>query len=255
MIKYHGTPITPIDIFLQAVTNKNVLVSFANPQDINNAFANCNKVILDNGAFTTWKKRPIRKYEGAFGRVIEDYYDVRFWKNYWEDYYSWVDKHRNCVNFFIPDVIDGTEEENDFLISQYISKYGYKGKGIPVWHVAESLERLEYLSEVFGYIAFGSSGEYSELGTYEWHKRMNEAMKVVCDENGKPKVKIHMLRCLNPKIFTRYPFYSGDSTNLARNHNIGDGKSQWKHILQRIEKYNSPEYYIFKKYYETKSLF
>ncbi len=80
---------------------------------------------------------------------------------------------------------------------------------------------------------------------------MNEAMKIVCDNTGKPKVKIHMLRCLNPKIFTQYPFYSGDSTNLARNHS----RDGWHQILSRIEKYNSPKNYKFKKYYETKCLF
>jgi hypothetical protein len=246
MIKYHGTPITPIDIFLQAVTNKNVLVSWANPQDINNAFANCNKVILDNGAFTFWKKK----------KAID-----------WNDYYQWVFKHSNCEYFFIPDVIDGTEEENDKLIEDFFRKvrfgYGYHHmypKGIPVWHIHESFDRLEKMMTAFNYIAIGSSGEFTELGTPQWHKRMNETMKVICDSEGRPKVKIHMLRCLDPRIFTKYPFYSGDSTNLARNHNLGkDGngimQSQWKHILERIEKYNSPQFYKVKKYYETKSLF
>jgi len=229
MIKYHGTPITPIDIFLQAVTNKNVLVSWANPQDVNNAFANCNKVILDNGAFTFWKKK----------KVID-----------WNDYYKWVEKYNNREWFFIPDVIDGTEYENDELL-----KTNPYNDGVPVWHIAESLDRLERLANDYPMVAFGSSGEYSELGTPQWHKRMNEAMKVVCDSEGRPKVKIHMLRCLNPRIFTQYPFYSGDSTNLARNHNLGNGQSQWKHILERIEKYNSPQFYKFKKYYETRSLF
>lgn len=254
MIKYHGTPITPIDIFLQAVTNKNVLVSFANPQDASRAFANCNKVILDNGAFTTWKK-----YQS-----LTHYFKMRFWDKHWDKYYKWVERHSKCEFFFIPDVIDGTEEENDYLISRYFYKCklnkSFKNKGVPVWHVAESLDRLKYLSENFDFIAFGSSGEYAELGTPQWHKRMNDTMKVICDEEGRPKVKIHMLRCLDPRIFTKYPFYSGDSTNLARNHSLGlDGngimQSQWKHILERIEKYNSPEFYKFKKYYETKSLF
>lgn len=225
MIKYHGTPITPKEIFYKSMPNRNALISFAHPNDIDKAFANCNKVCLDNGAFSFWTKN----------KQVN-----------WEDYYRWVEKYQKREFHIIPDVIDGTEKENDLLLDS-----NELTKGIPVWHVAETLERLKRLMERYDYIAFGSSGELSELGTYEWHKKMNEAMKIVCDEDGKPKIKIHMLRCLNPKIFTKYPFYSGDSTNLARNH----ARDGWKQILERIEKYNSPMYYKFKKYYETKSLF
>lgn len=224
MIKYHGTPVTPRDIFFKALTNKNSLVSFANPQDVEIAFKTCNKVILDNGAFSMWTK----------GKKTD-----------WNKYYKWVEKHSNRDFYFIPDVIDGSEEENDALL-----KDNPFSDGVPIWHIAESFQRLERLSSDYDFIAFGSSGEYSELGTEKWHNRMNEAMKIVCNKNGEPQVKIHMLRCLNPKIFTKYPFYSGDSTNLARNHH----RDGWKQIITRIDKYNSPSQYKFTKY-KQESLF
>lgn len=119
----------------------------------------------------------------------------------------------------------------------------YKIKGVPVWHIHESFERLKRLMNLFPYIAIGSSGEYSKLGTPKWHNRMNEVMKVLCCEDGYPKVKIHMLRCLDPKIFTKYPFHSGDSTNIARNHN----RKGWKPIMEKIEASDSPKYYKFEK--------
>lgn len=238
MIKYHGTPVTPQDIFLKALTNRNALVSFANPQDLEIAIKTCNKIMLDNGAFSFWtKKKSVN----------------------WTEYYRWVCKNYEKIDYFIiPDVIDGTEKENDELIINFMQKvrfgYGFHHlykKAIPVWHIDESFERLRNLKKHFNYIAFGSSGKYAQLGTVEWHTRINEAMKIVCNEDGVPQVKIHMLRCLNPKIFTQYPFYSGDSTNLARNHSR-DGYIQ---ILQRIEKYNSPNKYKFKTFYKTKQLF
>ena len=68
-------------------------------------------------------------------------------------------------------------------------------------------------------------------------------MRIICNSDGIPQTKIHMLRCLNPKVFTKYPFYSGDSTNLARNHS----RDGWQQILERIEKYNSPSFYKFRK--------
>lgn len=224
MIKFHGTPITPKSVFLEHMKGRNALVSFAHPQDAYLCFSNCKKVILDNGAFSFWKT----------GKATN-----------WEEYYKWVEAHSNREFFFIPDVIDGTEKENDDLL-----KDNSFSDGVPVWHIHESFERLERLSADYGFVAFGSSGEFAELGTDIWHKRMNEAMRVVCNDNGEPLVKIHMLRCLSPVIFTKYPFYSGDSTNLARNH-ARDGAKQ---IIDRIEKYESPKFYKFKKYYEQLSL-
>ena len=225
MIKYHGTPVTPRNIFFKALTNRNALISFANPQDIKVAFENCNKVILDNGAFSMWTKKK---------------------KTNWNKYYDWVKEYSNRDFYFIPDVIDGSEIENDALL-----KDNPFSDGVPIWHIAESFERLERLASDYDFIAFGSSGEYSELGTEKWHSRMNEAMRVVCNKDGDPQVKIHMLRCLNPKIFTKYPFFSGDSTNLARNHH----RDGWENILNRIEKYNSPKRYNFKRIFNQGTLF
>ena len=216
MVKYHGTPITPQTVCADVLHGRNALISWATPQDIGIAFANCEKVILDNGAFSFWGK------------------DV---KPNWDDYYKWVNLYRKREFFFIPDVIDGSEADNDALLKDNPYK-----DGVPVWHVAESLERLERLAADYEYIAFGSSGEFRKLGTQKWHDRMNEAMHVVCDRDGVPRIKIHMLRCLNPDLFLMYPFHSGDSTNLAQNHK----RDTWQKILSRLERYNSPDRYSFR---------
>ena len=230
MTKFYGTPLTPNRVFDEVFeSGRNCLIPFPNPQNLKRAKNLCEKIIIDNGAFTLWRK----------GGEID-----------WNKYYLWLQEHKEEIEFyFIPDVIDGTEEENDHLISDYFSRG--ESKGVPIWHINESFERLDRLMTSFDYIAIGSAGEFAQLGTHEWHKRMDEAMRVICDEDGYPKVKVHMLRCLDPKIFTRYPFESGDSTSLAQNH-TRDG---WRQITERIEKYNSPLFYTFKNYYETKSLF
>lgn len=247
MIKYHGTPITSKNnsVFKEVMPTRNALVSYANPGDLKRAITICDKIIIDNGAFTTWNKVKKGKIESIN------------WVAHWEKYYLWVAVMLHKIDyFFIPDVIDGSEDENNELIKEFIRKNNYKKtemveKAIPIWHVNESIRRLKRLMSEFNYIAFGSAGEFGTLGTKEWHIKMNEAMKAVCDADGEPKIKIHMLRCLNPDIFLQYPFYSGDSTTLAQNHSR-DGA--WN-IIRRIEKYDSPEKYIFKTFYDTKSLF
>lgn len=45
---------------------------------------------------------------------------------------------------------------------------------------------------------------------------MGEAMAVACPF-GRPMAKLHGLRILDPEVFTRFPFASADSTNVARN--------------------------------------
>jgi len=229
MIKYYGTPLTPRDKFIEIMTGRNCLIPYPRPQDLNRALQVCNKIIIDNGAFTIWRQ----------GGEAD-----------WNKFYEWLHPFKSQIEFyFIPDIIDGTEEENDELIRDYISRG--ETKGVPIWHVNESFERLERLMDSFDYIAFGSAGEYGQLGTQKWYNQMDKAMRVVCDGQGRPKVKIHMLRCLDPKIFTQFPFFSGDSTSLAQNYK----RDGWENITSRIERYNSPNKYDFKNYYIQKTLF
>jgi hypothetical protein len=46
---------------------------------------------------------------------------------------------------------------------------------------------------------------------------MDDAMRVACDSEGRPKAKLHGLRMLDPDIFTKLPLSSADSTNAAVN--------------------------------------
>ena len=229
MTKYHGTPLTPNAVFDEVAPGRNMLIPFPNPQNLHRAIRMCDKVIVDNGAFTLWRK----------GGEID-----------WNKYYAWLQPFKHNIEFFfIPDVIDGSEEDNDYLIVDYFERK--ETRGVPIWHINESFGRLERLMDSFDYIAIGSAGKFAQLGTPQWFNQMDKAMRVICDEDGYPKVKIHMLRCLDPKLFTQFPFESGDSTALAQNHKR-DG--HWN-ILKRLEKYNSPVRYEFKNYYITKSLF
>ena len=66
-------------------------------------------------------------------------------------------------------------------------------------------------------IALGSSGQWATPGTKAWWTRIEDAMKVICDPEGRPKVKLHGLRMLAPNVFTRLPLASADSTNAAVN--------------------------------------
>ncbi len=46
---------------------------------------------------------------------------------------------------------------------------------------------------------------------------MAHVMAAVCDNQGRPLCKLHGLRMLDPAVFSKFPFASADSTNIAQN--------------------------------------
>lgn len=237
MIKYHGTPFGGSKSEAsEALIGRHAFVSFAAPSHLDVALDVCQSIALDNGAFTAWKQ----------GKVIV-----------WEDYFKWAKslmRHPRVDWAIIPDVIDGDEQDNHALIEKWHEFFNEDAHfGVPVWHMHESGEKLKFLASSYRRIAIGSSAEFSTVGSQPWHERMKWAMEQICDENGQPFTKIHMLRGLDPKVFSKYPFASADSTNAARNCNI---ESAWKGtypppsnswrarvIMARTESFNSADRY------------
>lgn len=205
MIHYHGTPITPETAAITALSGGHAFVSFAAQQTLDAAVAVCQSFAIDNGAFAAWKK----------GEPTTD----------WAPFYEWAFRCKripSCDFAIIPDVIDGTEAENDALVADCPLPAWFAA---PVWHMHESLERLDRLAARFPRVCLGSSGEFATIGTTEWWQRIGKAMRAVCDDDGQPMVRLHGLRMLNPEVFSRIPFASADSTNIARNIGID---SSWR---------------------------
>jgi hypothetical protein len=238
VIHYHGLPITPQTSAVCAVGGGHAFVSFAHPGQLGVAVEICQSFAVDNGAFPAWKN----------GRPIQD----------WRPFYEWAQECRltpGCDFAVIPDVIDGDEAANDVLLDEWPLGAVF---GAPVWHMHESLERLERLACAYPRLCIGSSGQYATVGNAEWWVRIDQTMRVVCDLKGRPLVKLHGLRMLNPKVYTRLPFTSADSTNIARNVNIDKHWAKGNYLpptkearaqvmRQRIEAFNSPATYDFKE--------
>lgn len=202
MIHYHGTPVggSRQDV-ARFLVGRHALIPFARPDDLAPVLDVCQSFILDNSAFTYW--------QSGRGRVPFD------------DYMDWVRsvyRHPGFDWCLIPDVIDGDAqaETNGRLVQDWL-RCGPRFKGVPVWHLHEPLEYLEYLVANFETVAFGSSGQWRTPGAAQWWTRMAEALRVACDAQGRPRCELHGLRMLDPEIFTRIPFRSCDSTNAAVN--------------------------------------
>lgn len=198
MIHYHGTPVggSRVDAS-RFLSGRHALVSFAAPDDMPVVADVCQSFVLDNGAFSAWK-RGIDLDAAGYLRFVEQ------WR-----------AHPGCDWALIPDVIDGDEADNDAYISAW--PVSLRRVGVPVWHLHESLERLQRLAAEWPTVALGSSGQWPSPGNGGWWGRMAEVMDAVCDNAGRPACRLHGLRMLDPRIFTHLPLASADSTNAAVN--------------------------------------
>lgn len=209
MIHYHGLPITPGVIAAKVLSGRHGFISFRHRTQFDIAVDVCQSFALDNGAFSAWRS----------GDPVQD----------WQPYYKWVEENKRRPNFdfaVIPDVIDGDEDANDMLMQEWPHEPHLSAV---VWHMHESLDRLRSLVARWPRVAIGSSAEFATVGTTKWWLRMGSALDAVCDSRGHPMAKLHGLRMLNPAVFSKIPFASADSTNIARN--IGIDKA-WKGTYQ-----------------------
>lgn len=181
---------------LRALRGHHAMVSYAHPRQIAQAAEIRQSLVLDNGAFTAWRSGKPHDFSG-----FQD------WAALWL-------KHPAVDWALIPDVIDGNEAANDALLAAWDLPMAIS---VPVFHLHESLERLERLVGTYPRVALGSSGRYGNPGTPEWWQRIADVMRVACDAEGMPRCKLHGLRMLNPTLFSRLPLSSADSTNVARN--------------------------------------
>lgn len=231
MIPYHGTPCggTRKGV-VEFLTGRHALIPFPRPEDVGIAAEVCKSFVFDNGAFTVWKRG---------GKL-----DV-------SGYTKWcLDWHRHpgfdwCL---IPDIIDGSEEDNDAMLRDFPRTV----RGVPVWHLHESLDRLCRLGNDFTTVALGSSGAWSTPGTKDWWCRMADAMDALCDGHGRPPCRLHGLRMLAPRVFTKLPLSSADSTNAARNSHASSFPTycppssgmRMAIIASRIEAHNSASAWV-----------
>lgn len=229
MIHYHGTPCgaTREDV-ARFANGRHMLVPFLRPEDIGTIAEVSQSFVIDSSAYTAWKKNISIDWT-AYHAFVRDWY-----------------RHPAFDFAIIDDVIDGTELENDALIDYWPKDLEHVG--VPVWHMHESLSRLRSLCESFRRVCLGSSGEFATVGTDKWWRRMSEAIPYACDQQGRPKCRLHGLRMLDPNVFRYLPLSSADSTNAVRNSSsysrfgmyLPPNASTRMHIIaERIEAYQS----------------
>jgi hypothetical protein len=198
VIHYHGTPITPRTALLE-LAGRSFCVRYGEHRDVEVCHEIGEGVMLDNGAYPAWSQGKPTDWPGFVA-----------WAKPWLEYRTtWA---------VIPDVIGGSEEENDALIA-WLFNFDREvfSRSAPVWHMHESIDRLKRLCAGYERVCVGSSGLFRDPKGDLWRRRMEEAMNAVCG-NGPAPTWLHMLRGM-ALSGSQYPFASVDSTDIARNHN------------------------------------
>jgi hypothetical protein len=189
------------------MAGRNFCVSWAHPQDLRRCLDIGQSLMLDNGAFSAFTK----------GKPTN-----------WPDYYRWLAPNLAPPHWaVIPDVIDGSVEQQRELVQQWPAEFGHLGA--PVWHLALSTDWLLELCDRFPRVCLGSSGAYWRIGSAAWCQRMDEAFNAL-DRSGRHNTWIHGLRMLG-QTSGGWPLASADSTNVAQNWKRDTGCAECKAAL------------------------
>lgn len=176
------------------------LVSYAHHdkyKQINKIAPLAKSLILDNGAFTFSRR----------GVTADD--------SFWSKYYSFVLAWYSRIDWFIiPDVIGGSEEDNDELLSKV--PRALSGKGVPVWHSDESLDRLARLSSKYDRVCIGLVPCHKPASGNAATEILDGVFNFLYADNSYT-VKIHGLAMLDGRVLGNYPFDSADSSFVATN--------------------------------------
>lgn len=192
MLHYHGTPITPIAA-LYELAGRHFCVSHARPEQVQRVHEIGQSVMLDNGAFSKWKRDAATD---------------------WPSFYDWCERWLAFPTTWavIPDVIDGGSQLQDALIREW--PFGHRGA--PVWHMDEPLDRLVRLCGDWPRVCIGSTAEFRKVLSDTWRRRMDECWNALA-RTFRFLPWVHMLRGMQC-AGRQWPFASVDSTDIAQNH-------------------------------------
>jgi len=219
-IHYHGLPLTP-DENLAFLAGRHFCLSYATargrPTQVRKAIALGQSILWDNGAYSAKTK----------GVSFDE-----------EGFYAWVAPNLGHPHWaVVPDVIDGTVAEQRPLVARWPFA---RELGAPVWHLGLPTDYLLELVDAWPKVCFGSAGNYWQIGSQVWRRRMDEAFDALLSRR-RQLPWIHGLRMLG-QVGCEWPLASADSVNVARNYKTA--RTCPGCMAHRIDQVNGPLYWL-----------
>ena len=157
-------------------------------------------VFLDSGAFSAWTK----------GVEI----DI-------QRYIEFIKQNQDVITVYANlDVISpdrfsmGTKESAELTLRNQKIMEQVGLSPLPVFHIGEPFEYLEYYINYYDYIGLGGMVGKSRQTLSSWLDVVFG--KYVCDGKGYPKVKVHGFGLTCAQLMVKYPWYSVDSSTWIR---------------------------------------
>ena len=202
------------------MAGKHYCVSFFRPDNVDVCLKIGQSVMFDNGAYS------------AFAKNIK----INF-----NDYYKWLENKLGHPHWsVIPDCIDGCVEEQKKLLLDFPFP---KELSAPVFHIHLPTDYLDYLTDRYPKVCFGSSGQFWNIGSDSWHSRIDILFNHLSKKH-KHLPHIHMMRGLSLSG-SIYPFASADSTNVARN--FKDKNKCPENMARKIDSMQNPIFWTTKE--------
>ncbi len=239
----HGTPITP-NRLLDTLEGNSFCVSFAAPDQIERCIDLVGEdevLILDNGAFSIWMAN--RKGKTLPARLRFDSYD-----DYRDAFWVWANEiQTRCPQAIavIPDVIEGTEEQNLVEIS-YALRYDFAQfpeRTMSIWHLDDSQDFLALQCKLMNFVGIGSTqaidvqrhkAAYLDVINVQVYTTV-QAIKTI--HGNRPW--IHLMRGLG--IMHKCAWVdSADSTNVAVNHHRLKDEYGDSRVTERAARIENP---------------
>ncbi len=176
------------------------------------------KVALDSGAFSLYNSKfavSKKGMESDKDLADYDYYTTSEFQQYVEDYIEYVTQHLDEIDMHVAvDIIYNAKAS--WEVQQYMETCGLLP--VPVFHYGEDWKYLERYLDNYEYVGVGGLGQRTSVQSYITFG--DEIFKRVCDENGRPRNKMHGFAMTSVQLMKRYPWYSCDSStwgSLSRN--------------------------------------
>lgn len=210
-IHYHGLPLTP-EVMLLDLAGRHVCISYATrrPAQVETSLRRMQSIMFDNGAFTIYQQ----------GGQLDE-----------RAFYAWLDPMLGHPHWaVVPDVIGGDADQQRQLAKTWPFP---RELGAPVWHLGLPVDYLLELIDEWPRVCFGSSGDYWQVGSSAWQRRMDEATEAVL-KRRRQAPWFHGLRMM-AQAGKRWPLASVDSVNVARNYkDYEDMPGAIAHRLDRV---------------------
>lgn len=166
---------------------------------------------LDSGSFTLWEKS--EKYAEKNRCSVWDYYDTDDFWSYIDAYADFVTKNGDGIDHYA-NVDAIPNPEITWRNQQYLESKGLHP--VPVIHYRTDLMWLEkYIDAGYDFLAIGGLvGSTSQDKCRYW---LDAAFDVICrGPQSMPRVKVHGFGVTALSLFTRYPWWSVDSTSWVK---------------------------------------